>query len=352
MGSPGSSPFADLGRWPGVLSAVLAGTSLSADQARAVMAEILGGHATPAQIAGFAVALRAKGETVEEITGMVAALRDAGEIVPVDPSRLVDTCGTGGAPARQRAAFNVSTIAAIVVAGAGGRVCKHGNRGASSTSGSFDLLEALGVIIDVGPEVVARCIEEAGIGAAFAPRFHPAMRHAGPPRRELGVPTVFNLLGPLANPAGVRRQVIGVTDPGVAERMIGVLGAQGAEHAMVVAGADRLDELTTTGPTEVLELRDGEVRRWSLDASDLGLPVVAPHELTGGDASANARLARAVLAGEPGPHRDIVVLNAAAGLVVGDLAPDLAAGVAQAGEAIDSGRAATALDRLIEVSAS
>jgi anthranilate phosphoribosyltransferase len=351
MGQPGSSLFTDLGRWPGVLSTVLAGTSLSQDQARAVMAEILAGHATPAQIAGFAVALRAKGETVEEITGMVAALRDAGETVPVDPSRLVDTCGTGGAPARQRAAFNVSTIAAIVVAGAGGRVCKHGNRGASSTSGSFDLLEALGVTIDAGPEVVARCIEEAGIGAAFAPRFHPAMRHAGPPRRELGVPTVFNLLGPLANPAGVRRQVIGVSDPEVAGRMAEVLRAQGAEHAMVVAGADRLDELTTTGPTEIVEVLGGELRSWSLDASDLGLAVAAPHELTGGDASANARLARAVLAGEPGPHRDIVVLNAAAGLVVGDLAPDLAAGVAQAAEAIDSGRAATALDRLIEVSA-
>jgi anthranilate phosphoribosyltransferase len=351
MGAPGSSPFADLGRWPGVISTALAGTSLSHEEARAVMAEILGGHATPAQIAGFAVALRAKGETVEEITGMVAALRDAGETVPVDPSRLVDTCGTGGAPARQRAAFNVSTIAAIVVAGAGGRVCKHGNRGASSTSGSFDLLEALGVTIDAGPEVVARCIEEAGIGAAFAPRFHPAMRHAGPPRRELGVPTVFNLLGPLANPAGVRRQVIGVSDPAVAGRMAEVLRAQGAEHAMVVSGADRLDELTTTGPTEVIEVRDGELRLWTLDASDLGLPVVGPHQLTGGDASANARLARAVLAGEPGPHRDIVVLNAAAGLVVGDLAPDLAAGVTMAAEAIDSGRAATALDRLVEASA-
>lgn len=348
---PDGSTFADLGRWPGVLSTLLDGTSLTASEAQATMAEILSGQASAAQIAGFVVALRAKGETVEEISGMVAALRSVGTTVPVDPAGLVDTCGTGGAPARRRAAFNVSTIAALVVAGAGVRVCKHGNRGASSTSGSFDLLEALGVTIDVGPEVVARCIERAGIGAAFAPRFHPAMRHAGPTRRELGIPTVFNLLGPLANPAGVRRQVVGVSDPSSADRVAQVLVAQGAEHAMVVTGADHLDELTTTGPTDIAEVRDGTVVRWTLDATELGLPVVSPHELTGGDPSANAALARAVLRGERGPHRDIVLLNAAAGLVVADRADGLAEGLERAAESIDSGSAATALELLIEHSA-
>ena len=336
--------------WGAVIGRLMAGESLSSDEARAAMGEILGGDATPAQIAGFLVALRTKGESADEMAGMVAAMLDASERVPIDPSDLVDTCGTGGSPSRRRAAFNVSTIAAVVAAGAGARVCKHGNRGASSTSGSFDLLEALGVKIDLGPDEVARCIEQVGIGACFAPRFHPAMRHAGPPRRELGVPTVFNLLGPLANPARVRRQVVGVSQPAMAERMARVLEANGAEHVLVVSGADGLDELSTTGTSTVVELRNGELSTWSIDCGDLGLRPCTIDDLAGGDAQTNAKLARAVLAGEPGPHRDVVVLNAAAALYVSGQVADVAAGVTKAAEAIDSGAAATTLDRLVAAS--
>jgi anthranilate phosphoribosyltransferase len=336
--------------WPAVLSTVMAGDSLSADEARAAMGEILAGDATPAQISGFLVALRMKGESADEMAGMVGAMLDASERVPVDPVGLVDTCGTGGSPSRRSAAFNVSTIAAVVVAGAGGRVCKHGNRGASSTSGSFDLLEALGVRIDLGPEEVARCIDEVGIGACFAPRFHPAMRHAGPPRRELGVPTVFNLLGPLANPARVRRQVVGVSQPAMAERMARVLEMNGAEHVLVVSCADGLDELSTTGTSDVVELRDGELTSWTVDCGDLGLAPCTIDDLAGGDATTNAALARAILAGESGPHRDVVVLNAAAALYVAGTVADLAAGIEHAMAAIDSGAAATTLDRLVAAS--
>jgi anthranilate phosphoribosyltransferase len=313
------------------------------------MAEILDDAATPAQIAGFIIALRMKGETAGEMTGLVRAMLEVAERVPIDPAGLVDTCGTGGSASRRSAAFNVSTIAAFVIAGAGVRVCKHGNRGLSSTSGSFDLLEALGVRIDLGPEEVAACIEEAGIGFCFAPRFHPAMRHAGPPRRELGVPTVFNFLGPLANPARVTRQVVGVSDPHMAEIMAGVLKANGAQRAMVVCGRDGLDELTTTSTSAVLDIDGDSVTAYEVKPRDLGLAPATLEQLAGGHAAANAALARKILAGEPGPHRDIVVLNAAAGLVVGDKAADLEAGIELAAAAIDDGRAAATLDRLVEV---
>jgi len=342
--------LAELGGWPAVLGPLTSGGDLTSTQARAAMAEILEGAATPAQIAAFIVGLRMKGETVEEMVGLVDAMLDAAEPVPVDPTGLVDTCGAGGAMARRVAAFNVSTIAAFVVAGAGAKVCKHGNRGLSSTSGSFDLLEALGVVIDLGPEQVATCISEAGIGFCFAPRFHASMRHAGPVRRELGVPTVFNFLGPLANPARVRRQVVGVSDPAMAERMLGVLESHGAEHALVVYGHDGLDELTITGTSTVLELREGAVRTYVVDPAELGLAVASPEALRGGDAATNADLTRRVLDGEAGPHRDIVVLNAAAGLVVAGLAEDLVDGLELAGSSVGSGAAAAALDRLIEVS--
>jgi anthranilate phosphoribosyltransferase len=334
--------------WSSILGELTAGRDLSTAQAHEAMAEILDGAATPAQIAGFIIALRMKGETAAEMTGLVRAMLDVAERVPIDPAGLVDTCGTGGSLSRRSAAFNVSTIAAFVIAGAGVRVCKHGNRGLSSTSGSFDLLEALGVRIDLGPVEVAACIEEAGIGFCFAPRFHPAMRHAGPPRRELGVPTVFNFLGPLANPARVTRQVVGVSDPHMAEIMAGVLRANGAERAMVVCGRDGLDELTTTSTSAVLDIDGDEVRAFEVRPRELGLSPAALSDLAGGDAAANAALARKVLAGEPGPHRDIVVLNAAAGLVVGDKAADLAAGIELAAAAIDDGRAAATLDRLVE----
>jgi anthranilate phosphoribosyltransferase len=337
-----------LGGWPAVLGPLTSGSDLTAAQAGAAMAEILDGAATPSQIAGFIVALRMKGETVEELTGLVGAMLAVAEVVPLaDPASVIDIVGTGGDRAHT---INVSTLAALVVAGAGAKVCKHGNRAASSSCGTADVLEALGVVIDLGPEGVARCVDEAGMGFCFAPRFHPAMRHAGPTRRELGVPTVFNFLGPLANPGRVGRHLVGVADPAMAERMIRVLAANGAARAYVVHGDDGLDELTTTTTSTVLEVRDGEVVRFSVDPAALGLRPAQPGDLRGGDAAHNAALARAVLAGDAGPHRDVVVLNAGAGLVVAGLADDLAAGVALAGATIDAGAAAAALDRVVTVS--
>ncbi len=341
--------LADLGGWPAVLRRLLDREDLDADHTRAAMASILAGEATPAQIAGFVVALRAKGETVEEMTGLVRAMLDAAERVTIDVTGVVDTCGTGGAVARRTAAFNVSTIAAFVIAGAGGRVLKHGNRGLTSTSGSFDLLEALGVTIDLGPVEVAACLERTGLGFCFAPRFHPAMRHAGPTRRELGIATIFNVLGPLANPAGVRRHILGVSDPALAERMVLVLAANGSERAMVVHGHGGLDELTTTGPSIVIDLRDGEVTTIEVDPAALGLSPVDPALLVGGDPATNADLARRIFDGERIPHRDLVVLNAAAGLVVAGLVDDIAMGLEAAAAALDDGSAAAALDRVVEV---
>ncbi|MGH9017287.1 MAG: anthranilate phosphoribosyltransferase, partial [Acidimicrobiales bacterium] len=300
MGLTDDEVFARIGRWPGVLGRLLSGRSLTADEAQGVLGEILRGEATTAQIAAFVTALRCKGETIEEMTGMVRAMHDASEPLGV-PGDLVDTCGTGG---DRSSSINVSTIAAFVVAGAGARVCKHGGRAATSIAGSADVLEALGVVIDLGPPGVTRCIEEAGMGFCFAPRFHPAMRFAAPVRSELGVPTVFNFLGPLANPARARFQVVGVSDPDMAENMIGVLAANGSRRAMVVHGADKLDELSTTGPTTVLELVDGDsaapaasrVRRSTVDALDYGLPRAGLDDLRGSDAATNAVIVGEVLA--------------------------------------------------------
>jgi anthranilate phosphoribosyltransferase len=312
------------------------------------MAEILEGAATPAQTAGFIVALRMKGETVDELTGMVEAMLAAAERVRLpDGPPVVDIVGTGGDRAHT---INVSTLAALVVAGAGGRVCKHGNRAASSATGTADVLEALGVRIDCGPDDVARCVAEAGIGFCFAPRFHPAMRHAGPTRRELGIPTAFNILGPLANPAGVGRLMIGVADESMAERMVGVLAARGCDRVLVVHGGDGLDELTTTTTSRVVELREGTVTSYDVDPEELGLALVEPEALVGGDPVTNAALARRVLAGEEGPHRDIVLLNAAAGLVAAGVVDDLPNGVETARASIDGGHAAQALDRLVAAS--
>jgi len=344
----GDLGFAEHGGWPVVLGTLMEGGDLDAAQARATMAEILDGAASPAQIAAFVVALRMKGETVVELVGMVDAMLDASTRVDIDTSGpVIDVVGTGGDRAHT---INVSTLAALVVAGAGGRVCKHGNRAASSACGSADLLEALGVAIELGPEGVARCVAEAGIGFCFAPRYHPAMRHAGPSRRDLGIPTAFNILGPLSNPGRVKRYLIGVADLRMAERMAGVLEAKGAERALIVHGGDGLDELTTTGPSTVVELRDGAVSTWEVQPTDLGLPLVDREDLVGGDAAVNADLARRVLAGEHGAHRDIVSLNAGAGLVVAGLADDLPAGIAQAQASIDSGAAVRALAALVEVS--
>ena len=340
--------FAAHGGWPVVLGTLMEGGSLDRELSRATMTEILDGAASPAQIAAFIVALRMKGETVEELVGMVDAMLEASERVELDPEGdAIDVVGTGGDRAHT---INVSTISALVVAGAGGRVCKHGNRAASSACGAADLLEALDVAIELGPVGVARCVAEAGMGFCFAPRYHPAMRHAGPSRRDLGIPTAFNILGPLSNPGRVKRYLIGVADLRMAERMAGVLQANGAVRALIVHGGDGLDELTTTGPSSVVELRDGEITRWDVDPADLGLRRVDREDLVGGDAATNADLARRVLAGEAGPHRDIITLNAGAGLVVAGLVADLPAGIETARQAIDSGAAVRALARLAEVS--
>ncbi|MGH9230217.1 MAG: anthranilate phosphoribosyltransferase [Acidimicrobiales bacterium] len=340
--------FDEVGGWPAILGTLAAQRDLTTEQARAAMAEILAGAATPAQIAGFIVALRIKGETVDELGGLVDAMLAAAERVTLPPDEpVVDIVGTGGDRAHT---INVSTLAALVVAGAGGRVCKHGNRAASSATGSADLLEALGVRIDCGPGEVARCVAEAGIGFCFAPRFHPAMRHAGPPRRELGIATAFNFLGPLANPAGVRRLMIGVADPSMAERMVGVLAARGSERVLVVHGDDGLDELTVSTTSQVVELRDGEMRDYAVDPKELGITPAPTEALVGGDPATNADLARRILAGAAGAHRDVVCLNAGAGLVVAGMADDLAHGLQAAQAAIDGGHAAAALDRLVEVS--
>lgn len=332
--------------WPPVLDKLLRREDLTPDEAAAAMSAILEGTATPVQIAGFAVALRAKGETAAEIAALARTMLAYAERVEV-AGPLLDTCGTGG---DRSGTINVSTAAAFVAAGAGARVAKHGNRAASSECGSADLLEALGVAIDLGPAGVARCIEEAGIGFCFAPRFHPALRHAGLPRRELGVPTTFNFLGPLANPAGARRQALGVSDPAMAERVVSALAELGAERALVFFGHDGLDELTTTTTSAVWELRDGEVTSFVLDASDYGIPRARPDDLLGGGPERNAEVARSVLDGAPGPARDIVVLNAAAALVVAGLVEGIGEGVEAAGKSIDDGRAASCLERLVAVS--
>lgn len=331
--------------WPTVIGALVSRADLTRAVARAAMAEILRGEATPAQIAAFAVALRLKGEAVEELGGLLDAMVEAATVVHLpagDP--VIDTCGTGGDGLHS---LNVSTLAALVVAGAGGKVCKHGNRAASSRCGSADLLEALGVTIEADPEVVARCVAEAGIGFCFAPRYHPAARHAGPARREIGVPTAFNVLGPIANPARVTRQVVGVSDPAMIDRIAAVLATRGTRHAFVVHGHDGLDELSTTTTSTVAELRNGEIRRYEVDATTVGLAPARLEDLVGGDPGVNAGLARRVLDGQSGPHRDIVALNAAAGLIVAGLASDLAEGVALATASIDSGAAARALDVLV-----
>jgi anthranilate phosphoribosyltransferase len=343
--------FNDAGGWPGVLSELFARHDLPGTLAGAAFDEILSGRSEPTQIAAFLAALRTKGETVEEMTGFVSSMRRHGESVELT-GEAMDTCGTGG---DRSGTINVSTAAALICAGAGVAVCKHGNRAMSSQAGSADVLEALGVAVDLGPAGVARCVEQAGMGFCLAPRFHPAMRHAGPIRAQLGVATIFNFLGPLANPARVRRQVVGVGDPRMAEHMLGVLEANGAQHAIVCYGGDGLDELSTTAPSTVLESRllpDGsrEQRRYELDAESYGIARASREELVGGNPEVNAQRVRAILSGEAGPQRDIVCWNAAAALYVGGAADDIGKGLALANETLDSGAAAGALSRLVEAS--
>jgi anthranilate phosphoribosyltransferase len=327
---------------------LLQGTALARHQARDVMDQVMAGEVTTGQLAGLLIALRAKGETVEEMTGFVESMR--AHATPLElPAGAIDTCGTGGDRA---GTFNISTAAAFVAAGAGIPVAKHGNRAASSRCGSADVLEALGVDITLDADGVRRCIEGAGMGFCFAPTFHPAMRHAGPARRELGVRTVFNVLGPLANPGRVRRQALGVGAPPLAPLMIRVLKDLGHERALVFYGDDGLDELTTTGGSRVFELRDGGVREYELDPADLGLGRSRPEDLLGGTPPENAQLLRNVLGGEIGPRRDVVLLNAAAAVLAAGRADDWPEALTVARESLDSGRARKVLDRLIETSKS
>ena len=336
--------------WPDLLSRLLAGQDLdSADTAWAMRA-VMSGEASPAQVAGFLVALRAKGETAEEVAGLVGVMLDEAAEVAV-PGRVVDTCGTGG---DRSGTVNLSTMAALVVAGAGVPVAKHGNRAASSACGSADMLEELGVVVDLPPPAVGPCLALAGIAFCFAPVFHAGMRHAAVPRRELGVPTVFNVLGPLTNPARPATQAVGVSDPRLAPVMAQVLAGRGAD-ALVFRGDDGLDELSTTGPSTVWVVAGGTVDEQRLDPAELGIATASLDELRGGDAAHNAAATRAVLAGSPGPVRDAVLLNAAAALAAhaggnGPLLDRLRTGHARATAALDDGSAAAVLDRWVEVS--
>ena len=329
-----------------LIGRVASGASLSVDESRAAFDAMMAGEATSSQMGGFLMALRVRGETVDEITGGAQAMRARALTIDA-PEGTIDTCGTGG---DAKGTFNISTAAALVAAGCGVPVAKHGNRALSSRSGSADLLAALGVTIDADMALVREALWEAGIGFLMAPRHHGAMRHVGPTRVELGTRTVFNLLGPLSNPAGARRQLIGVFDPKWAAPMAEVLRNLGSERVWVVHGSDGTDELTTTGPSAVVELDGGTIRSFEVTPEDAGLPRAAPEDLKGGDAGENAGIVRGVLGGEPGPARDIVVLNAAAALIVAGRATDLRAGVGLAAKAVDSGKAQATLEQLVAIS--
>ncbi len=326
--------------WPSVLSGLVAGEDQSAEVTSWAMEQILGGNATPAQLTAFVIGLRAKGETVAEMTGLVDAMLSFATPIEIG-GQAVDVVGSGGDRANT---VNISTMAAIVAAGADARVVKHGNRAASSACGAADVLEELGVELNLPPEKQQLVVEQVGIGFLFAPLYHPALRHAAAPRRELGIPTTFNFLGPLANPAQPVAQAVGVADPRMAELMAGVFAGRG-HQGLVVHGGDGLDELTTTTTSTVWVYADGAVDRAELDPADLGLPRAALRDLTGSDAAGNAEVVRELLDGRTGPVRDIVLLNAAAALVayekprLADLAGQLGTGLSRAGEAIDSGAA-------------
>jgi len=327
---------------------VVAGVDLTRDEAIAVMEEIMTGQATSAQFGALVTALRLKGETVEEIAGFATVMRRLA--TPVCPRRpVVDTCGTGG---DGRGTFNISTTAAFVAAGAGAVVAKHGNRSMTSLCGSADVLEALGVNITLGPSQVEACLEQIGIGFMFAQLFHPAMKFAAGPRREIGIRTVFNILGPLTNPAGAHAQVLGVASPALVTRMAEALTLLDTHHALVVHGQDGVDEISICAPTMVSEVRDGEIRSYIIQPEDLGFERASPEDIRGGDAATNATITRSVLQGANGPRRAVTLLNAAAALVASDLAEDLAEGVQLAARAIDSGAAADRLDQLITLTRS
>jgi anthranilate phosphoribosyltransferase len=330
---------------PELLPRLLRGESLTQAEAQDVIGHVMQGDASEAQIAALLIALRAKGETVDEIVGAARAMRAHAVAAPPRRADLVDTCGTGGDGMRT---FNVSTAAGLVAAGAGAGVAKHGNRAVSSASGSADVLEALGVRVDLPHERVAECIDEVGFGFLFAPAHHPAMRHAAPVRRSLGVRTIFNVLGPLTNPAGARRQLVGVFDEALVVPIAETLRALGSERALVVHGSDGLDELSPSNPSTCADVTPERVTVGTIDPVGLGLGPSTIDAIAGGDAAENARALRLVLDGERSPRRDAVVLNAGAALVAAGRATDLSDGIALASAAIDDGRARTTLDRLVE----
>jgi anthranilate phosphoribosyltransferase len=327
------------------LGKLVAGQDLSRAEANAAMRSLVEGEATPSQIAAFAIALRMKGETAEEIAGLAEVMREAATCVDVD--HVVDVVGTGGDGA---GTFNISTMSAFVLASAGGRVAKHGNRSITSACGAADFLEALGVAIDLPPEAVARCVEECGFGFMFAPQYHPAMRHAIVPRREIGVRTVFNILGPLTNPARARRQLTGVAVPGLGEKLAQVLALLGAEHALVVHGQDGLDEISISAPTQVHETRDGATSAYTIEPEAFGLRRAEHDAVRGGTVETNLVLAERVLGGEAGPPRDVVLLNAGASLYVAGIAESIGDGVKRAAEELDSGRVREKIRQAAEVS--
>jgi anthranilate phosphoribosyltransferase len=329
-----------------LISKVATGAELTLLESAAAFDRMMSGEATPSQMGALLMGLRVRGETVDEITGAVTTMR-AKMLTVAAPEDAIDVVGTGGDAS---GSYNISTCAAFIVAGAGVPVAKHGNRALSSRSGAADVLAALGVRIDLAPEEIAQCIAEAGIGFMFAPLHHPAMKHVGPTRVELGTRTIFNLLGPLSNPAGVRRQMVGVFSRHWVEPLAKVLGRLGSERAIVVHGSDGLDEITTAGPTSVASLENGTVRAFEISPEDVGLPKTDPKRLLGGDADANAAALLSVLKGEKSAYRDVALFNAAAALVVAGRAKDLAGGMTLARTSIDSGEAEGRLDRLIAVS--
>jgi len=328
------------------ISALIEGKSLAMEEAAQVMGEIMEGEVTPAQFGAFVTALRLKGETVEEIAGMAKTMRSkALRVTVAEP--VIDVVGTGGDGMNT---FNISTAAAFVVAGAGLKVAKHGNRAASSMCGAADVLEALGVKFDLGAEQVQKCVEEVGIGFMFAPAFHPAMKYAAAPRREIGVRTVFNIIGPLTNPAGAQNYLLGVADSSLVEKLAMVLQNLGCDRALVVHGEDGLDEITLTGKSRVCELKDGKINSYTVGPEDFGLSRASPDDLKGGTADENAALLRGVLGGDSGPRRDIVLMNAAAAMMAGNKAKSLEEGLKMAEEAIDKGQALDKLKRFVEFS--
>ncbi len=344
-----SVPSADVRSVLAAIARVSAGDALSEEEAHLVMGLIMDGEATPAQISALVVGMRMRGETVDEIVGFARAMRERATPVRPTVERYIDTCGTGGDGLHT---FNISTTAAFVVAGAGVAVAKHGNRAVSSAAGSADVLEALGVDVSLGAADMARCVDGCGVGFLFAPLLHASMRHAAAPRREIGIRTVFNILGPLTNPAGALRQLLGVYDARLAPVMAEVAGRLGAERVLVVNGHPGMDEVSASGPTSVAEFdaSDGKVRVYDVTPESVGIARGTLADIVGGDAAENAAIVRAILAGEPGPRRDVVLMNAAAALLVAGAVPDLAAGVMAARDSIDSGRAASSLEALVKVS--